>query len=420
MRSKFYNVAWIIYGQGGRLIFQTAYFFLLAIIMNPKQYGIYVAITSLIVILGPFCGVGFNSLIVKIIATDVKEFRNVFGNTIKITIYSYFILLLVGELIIFLLYRNQILVNMLFLILSLADLLFLKLNEMSAQIFIAKNRVNVSANIQNFISLTRFMSVVIFYFLHDNSSNDILIWSMLYLLISLLYTILVFIYTLTKNDLPNMNSKITFNNIKEGIFFSIGLSSQGIYNDIDKTILGKYDSFQQTGYYGFAYKMLDVIFIPIKAILSLTFPKFFKIGKNEGIKGTYKFAKRILFPLIIYCIIASIASLLLAPTILARFNNGEYEESLYYFNILLIIVFLRCVHYVLSDSLTGAGLQKERSIVQLTIAAINTILNFILISYYKVYGAIIVSIFSDALMAISIICIVRFKITKRQNRNENL
>lgn len=423
MREKIIDITWMLYGHGGKLVFQTSYFLLLAFLLGPSEYGVYVTIAALIVILSPFCGVGFNSLITKVISTEIKRFPEVFGNAIKITIYSYFILLCIGTSIIFILYKDPIYAMKLFIILSLADLLLLKFSEMSAQIFIANGKVKVSAHIQNFISVVRFLSVLIYYFLYRETyiSESVINWAIIYFGSSLLFTMFVFTFTLFKNEKPKLKEKIRISGIKEGIYFSIGLSSQGVYNDVDKTIMGRYSNPEMTGYYGFAYKMLDVLFIPIKAILALTFPKFFKIGNIEGIQGTNKFSKKLLVPLMIYNVLSCLIAFIVVPVILKNLFEGKYEDSIILFLWLIPIVFLRNIHYVYADALTGAGFQKERSYIQIFVAVINLLLNIYFIRKYDVYGAIIVSILSDAIMVILIFSLVRYKLAhKNKETNERI
>ncbi|MEK4653927.1 MULTISPECIES: oligosaccharide flippase family protein [Niallia] len=416
MNSMMKKVGWMLYGQGGRLIFQTIYFLGLAFVFTPYEYGIYVSITAITVILSPFCGVGFNSLLVKIISTDIKSFPKVYGNALKITIYSYVLLLVIGSIAICFLFDNYFEALKLFILISLADLLFLKLTEMSSQIFIAKNSVKVSAHILNFISLIRFMSVLFYFILIkiNPAYSGLLNWGKIYLIGSLIFTIYVLIYTFKRSEKPLIREKISLPYIKEGIYFSIGLSSQGVYNDIDKTLLGKYSNLETTGQYGFAYKVLDVLFIPIKAILAITFPMFFKYGQEGGIRKTLRFGLKIMFLLLPLLIVICLLSFYFVPPIIKQLFESKYIESISMFKLLLPIVILRNIHYILADAVTGAGYQKERSIIQIIVAALNFLLNIYFISQFQVMGAIIVSIVSDLLMVlfVAILILYKLKVTK--------
>ncbi|MDE5053938.1 oligosaccharide flippase family protein [Niallia taxi] len=420
MNSMAKKIGWMLYGQGGRLVFQTIYFLGLAFVFSTSEYGIYVSVTALIVILSPFCGLGFNSLIVKVISTDEKNFPKIFGSTIKITVYTYLALLLIGLGAILLIFNTSQIAIMLFLIMSLADLLLLKITEMSSQIFIAKGKVKVSAHILNFISIVRFLSILIYIILSKLFPvfTGLIDWALVYLTCSVLFTIIVLLFTLKKSEKPILRDKIKLHYIKEGVYFSIGLSSQGVYNDVDKTLLGKYATLETTGQYGFAYKILDVMFIPVKAILAITFPMFFRAGKEGGILETFKLSKKILIPLTLFTFIISVTAYFIVPLFINEFFYNKYAGSIEIFKWLLPIVVLRNIHYILADAITGAGFQKERSIIQIIVAGVNFILNLYLIKTYQVSGAIFASLFCDLLMVLLISILVWYKIKNTKLKNE--
>ena len=70
--------------------------------------------------------------------------------------------------------------------------------------------------------------------------------------------------------------------LREGFYFSAGLSAQTIYNDIDKTMLARLGTLDATGIYGAAYRLIDVSFVPLSSLLAATYPIFFQKG-TDGI-----------------------------------------------------------------------------------------------------------------------------------------
>ena len=70
------------------------------------------------------------------------------------------------------------------------------------------------------------------------------------------------------------------------IFFSVSSSAQSIYNDIDKTMLGRLSTMADTGIYGAAYRFIDVSMTPVRSLISAAYPRFFKIGAEDGFSGT--------------------------------------------------------------------------------------------------------------------------------------
>ena len=81
--------------------------------------------------------------------------------------------------------------------------------------------------------------------------------------------------------------------MKEGVFYSLSMSAQTVYNDIDKTMLSRLSTLNATGIYGAAYRIVDVSCAPLKAMTSAAYPSFFREGQ-KGIAAAHALAKRIL------------------------------------------------------------------------------------------------------------------------------
>ena len=68
--------------------------------------------------------------------------------------------------------------------------------------------------------------------------------------------------------------------LAEGFFFSASLSSQTIYNDIDKTMMAKLSTLDATGIYGAAYRLIEVAILPVRSLLSAAYASFFRHGSK--------------------------------------------------------------------------------------------------------------------------------------------
>jgi O-antigen/teichoic acid export membrane protein len=184
--------------------------------------------------------------------------------------------------------------------------------------------------------------------------------------------------------------------MSEGFHFAVLVSSQTIYNDIDKTMLGKLGGFGAAGVYAAAYRIIDVAFSPIRSLLAAALPRFFQAGAG-GMPSTVAFAKRLVGPAAAYAGAASLGLLAAAP--LAGWLLGpSYGDTVDAIRFLAAIPLLRTLSILASDSLGGAGYQHWRSSVQFTVAVINIALNFILIPRYSWRGAAIASLITDSLL----------------------
>ena len=73
--------------------------------------------------------------------------------------------------------------------------------------------------------------------------------------------------------------------LREGFWFSTSLSAQTIYNDVDKTMLARLATLDAAGIYAAAYRLIDIAFLPIRALLAAAYPSFFRHGE-DGIGGS--------------------------------------------------------------------------------------------------------------------------------------
>jgi len=406
------NFLWTFYGQISRIIFQSSFILILAVLLRPEQYGKYVIVSAIIIILGPFCGLGIIQYCIELVIRKNMTIYKVKKIGFKIISISFFILMFIGFSVIYFIFDMDSKLITLFVVLGVSDLFLLKLTELNSQLQLATDKFNKAAHIQFTISFSRFLSVIIAYLISLKSSTDILdIWLYLYISFSVLSFVLSLL--IIKFDFAkfyNEKQKVKKDHIKDGIYYSIGLSSQGIYNDIDKIILGKFSGTYSTGIYGFSYKILDVIFVPLKALLTVSFPKFMKIGVENPQKLNNLLLKQISISYG-YLLFISVSVYLIIPYIINYFFKEKYGDSILIIYYLFPILFMRITNYLIADYITGTGNQKIRSYIQMFVAALNFIVSIVLIKKYGVNGAIAASYISEIVM-LSLLFIVKMKVRR--------
>jgi len=87
------------------------------------------------------------------------------------------------------------------------------------------------------------------------------------------------------------------------------------------------------------------------------------------------------------------------PFVLGR----DFESATVALRWLSLLVLIRSIHYFLADSLTGAGLQALRTVIQLVVVVINVLLNVWLIPIYSWVGAAWASIASDGALGLGLL-----------------
>jgi O-antigen/teichoic acid export membrane protein len=191
----------------------------------------------------------------------------------------------------------------------------------------------------------------------------------------------------------------------EGFYFSASLSAMTIYNDIDKTMVARLATLEAAGVYAAAYRLIDVAFIPVRAVLSAAFPGFFRSGA-DGIQSSIRYGRRLLIRVLPYSLFA-FAVLMTAAPVVPRILGHQYANVTEALRWLAVLPILKTLHYFIADSLTGAGYQRLRTFVQAGIAGFNGLINLWVIPLYGWRGAAWSSIVSDGLLLIGLWCAAR-------------
>ncbi len=389
------NTLWALAGYGTRLLIQAAYFVVIARSLGPGQYGGFVAATALTNLIAPFVGLGSGNLLVKHVARDKKHFPECWGNGLLVTLASG--LALVGFVI---LLSVAVLPKSIplfaILCISVSDLIVVKFVEMAAYAFQAFEMLSKNAHLNVLISLTRLIGIAALAVALPHPT--IHAWSAVYLAGSVFAAVYSVVWVTVRLGRPKLALGRVRGESFEGFTFSTGLSAQTIYNDIDKTMLARLGTLDATGIYSAAYRLIDVAFIPVRALLNAAYPQFFRSGV-EGIGGTLRYGRRLLMAVVPYSVFAFVALTVGAPLVPLVLGH-EYANVTEALRWLALLPLLKTFHYFAADSLTGAGYQGIRTAVQIGIAVFNVLLNFWIIPAYGWRGAAWSSLASDGLLAV--------------------
>jgi O-antigen/teichoic acid export membrane protein len=294
-------------------------------------------------------------------------------------------------------------------LLSVSDLIFMKLLEMGTWAFQSVERLSGNAQLNVMASLTRLVGIASLAL--AVSHPDVLAWSAVYLAGSIVAALIAVAWVTFSLGRP----KLALHRIRregvEGFYFSVGHSAGTIYNDIDKTMVARLATLDAAGVYAAAYRLIDVAFIPVRALLSATLPGFFRAGAG-GLQASRQYGKRMLIKVMPYSLFAFAAIMLgapLVPHILGR-QYADVTEALRW---LALLPVLKTLHFFIADALTGAGRQGTRSIIQIGVAAFNILINLWIIPAYGWRGAAWSSIASDGLLALSLFLVVTYAHGKR-------
>jgi len=387
------NTVWMFFGQGLRLAIQAAYFIEIARSLGASNYGAFIGVVALVGIAYPFGALGGGNLLVKNVARDKTLFAPYWGRALVVTAASSSVLLVVVLCVAHFVLPASIPLRLVLLVAG-ADLVGLNIIGICGQAFQAFERLNWTATINALISASRLTGAAILIGIQPHPSA--LQWGYIYFCSTSAVAITASLLVRAKLGAPRFTWPHSMAEMREGFYFSSSLSAQTVYNDIDKTMLARLSTLDATGIYGAAYRLIDVSFAPISALLYSTYPNFFRAGA-KGIGSSFSYAKPFLLRALTYSSAICVV-ILLAAGIVPYILGPEYARATEALRWLAPLPVLRGLHYFLSDSLTGAGHQGVRTAIQAGVAAFNVLINLWIIPAYSWRGAAWSSIASDGLL----------------------
>jgi O-antigen/teichoic acid export membrane protein len=389
------NTLWAIGGYVARLLLQAVYFVLIARCLGPVEYGGFIAVAAMASMVSPFVSLGSGSVLMKNVSRDRGKFAECWGNCLVMTVVSGVIFVVVSVAVSALWLPRSISLVMIAMICT-ADLIFVRLLDMAAWAFQAIEKLDMNARLNVLISFTRLSGVVVLVFFLRRPT--VLDWSCVYLASAVVSAICGLVWVKSKLGAPSLKLSKVFSEWKDGLYFAISNSASTIYNDIDKTMVARLSTLEATGIYGAAYRMIDVAFIPVRALLNAAYPVFFRKGLN-GIHGSLRYGRMLFLKTLPYALFVAVALFLGAP-IVPHILGGNYSSVSEALRWLCPLPLLKTFQFFIADALTGAGYQRGRSVAQVFVAIFNIVLNLWAIPAYGWRGAAWASLASDGLLAL--------------------
>ncbi len=393
---------WMVAGHAAKLISQAVFFILFARSVGAESFGQFSGILALVVILTPFFGFGAGSLIVKQCSVVGGLVRDYFGNALLLGVLSIVVVFPIILLCVHFAFSGAGSISLL-VVVFLADFIFAKFSEICCQVYQSQGRMKVVALliIQSACIKLIVLSILYLFF----SVGELESWLWAHMISAALAMVIPFVVTVKRFGFPLL--RVRWDEVVEGLYFSLGISSQGVYNDADKALMLRYDSALNSGNYAAAYKIIDIAFAPIRALLTVTYPKFFSAGR-VGIESSYNFALSVM-PATLLLGAVGTAVILISASFVQPLLGDSYSQARNILLFLSVIPILRAIHFVLADCITGAGYQRSRSLVQIIFASLNIALNAYLIPNYSWGGAVFASLVCDIGL-----CIIFYAMIKRR------
>lgn len=174
--------------------------------------------------------------------------------------------------------------------------------------------------------------------------------------------------------------------IKSSYLFALSGVFYMIYFQIDTVMLSLMRTPGETGIYAAAYKLPVSAFLISRIIATVTRPAMFERESRDRdtLKKMYFLRTKYL---VILGLLGGISLWFLRNQIISFIYGTEFAEAAIVLSILAWFIPIRFISIVSGDIITTMAKQNIRTIIQGITAAINIVLNVILIPRYGLYGA---------------------------------
>tara|TARA_B110000091_G_C13775711_1_gene458787 strand:+ start:510 stop:1754 length:1245 start_codon:yes stop_codon:yes gene_type:complete len=394
MKEKLYNLTI----RGSATIIKLAFTLFLGSIFTESEFGLYSLIISSIyislILIGFDVYLDCNRKIIQ--KEEPKEQAFILNNQLASYIPFYFLF----SIVIFFIPERIIPKEFIFLFFSVSII-----EHLNSEIFrlLLALRKTVIANLLFFIrnGLWPLVILVLYYF-NFQFNISILLSYWLYASILALIIGLIFLRKKYKLDLSLIDKKTIIASYKYAFIFFIGTIAYKIveFSDryfidyyLDKESVGVYSLYSQFG------SVLNTIIFTI--VISIGYPKLLKAIYSNNLKQIIKERNNMLMEIVIISILTLLGGYLILDTLLAIIDKPLYFKFNYLFYLVIISNIIFNLSYVYHFIMIGY--QKDFKITILTLigAAINIILNIILIQKYGIIGAIFSKTFAFLFILIS-------------------
>ncbi|MGI9610477.1 MAG: oligosaccharide flippase family protein, partial [Acidimicrobiia bacterium] len=292
-RSLTHDTAWSILATGTRTVGAVVVFFMLARYLEERQYGLYAAALAIFLLLGAFVTLGTSHIVVKRVSSDRSLAASSWGAAllpgVTLAVLMSVLLALLGDLAVPRMGAQAIL------LLALAEFLGIAISVPAAHALQALDRFPQSAVLTMLWTALRVTFVAIVFFALDEMTLVGVGWALLAASLSAgLVSSLVLVSVVGRPVFSIAESKQI---CREGLPFSLTQISGIVLGDIDKQMLVRRSNGDfLTGIYSAGNRVVGLAATPLYAVLAATYPRFFARGAQEGLGGTWAYAKRLMGP----------------------------------------------------------------------------------------------------------------------------
>lgn len=388
------NTAALAVGFFARTPILLVYFVLATRTLGAADYGVLAAISAVCAITGPLAAFGSTHLLIRHASQDPSTARAWLGSGLTVSALGS---LAVGAFVIAIapvLLPRETPFAALALLLA-GELVLARIVEMCSAIFVASERMHLKTLIQIGLPVARLGAVLIL--LAGPWSITLTSWALAGVVATGVWSVLALVLAIRAVGRPGWSMAPYVREWRQGLLFAAGLGVDNVHAEADKIVLARISGPEAAGVYAAAYRVLEVAYTPVRALLGAAFPRMFRHGA-DGTAALAPLLRRLLRYGLGYALLAVPAVVLLAPVVPLLLGD-EFADVAPVLASLAVLIPLRTVRALPADTLTGAGYQGRRTVAQLVVAVVNVVLLLALVPPWGIWGAVFATLVAEAVLA---------------------
>ncbi len=398
--------------MGLRTLSQALVFLFVARLLGSEGYGAFSATLAIASIWSNFCGLGGHIILVRNIARAPERFPQTWALTLAVLglgIIPIFLLYLASSL-----WLQHHVPKQLVITLGLAELVFWPFSNAAAYAYQGLERMGGSARMMLIPVLTRLLatSVLAIGVFFEEELNRLILWGWLYAgaaLMAATYSQHRVHRDLGRPKWPSWQPLRIY--VLNGLPFAFLGGANKLHVDADKILLVRMLGLEAGGLYSAAYRLVDLAFLPLHALIAAAVPRLFRAG-IKGTSHTLHAALPLLGPALAYALIAGVGLFLSAPLI-PYFLGPSYEGAAPMIRWLAWLPLVGMPRLWLQRILGTSGSQTLGMMSVLTGATVNVILTLWWIPLWGWQGAVKATYVAEGVMIAILSILVSCRICKR-------
>lgn len=383
------HASWMFAGQGMGYLLRAVYFVMIGRLLGVLQYGIVVGAFALVNLVTNYGRLGSSMVFLRHVSADRSQFAVYWGNILLVTLGMSSLLIVALHLA-----ASHLIAPASAAVVvptAVASCLCEQLIISAGQVFQTFERMGITATLNLLTSLARTLTAGgMLLVLHRATAGQ---WVVASMVISALAAVAAVCMVTIEFGRPRIVFRLFLRRGAEGAEYAFSASASNASNDLDKTMLSHYGMSAANGIYTMAYRVIDLAVMPSYSMEQAAEPRLFQLGATS-LKEATIFGRRLLNRSLLVSAMVSLGMFVLSP-VLPLFVGRGFSESASVLRWLCLIPVFRSVHAVTGAVLTGAGLQRYRSVTQIVAVALNFGLNLWLIPAHGWHGAAWASLATD-------------------------